>query len=114
VTGNRFSDYYPGNAYVDYVGTDGFNFSNPWQTFAQTFDAAVAQLQTYGKPIYIFSTASVASTQKAAWITDGLGTHIKTYANVAGWVWFNQNDGTNNFLVNSDANSLAAFKAVLP
>jgi len=118
--GNQFSDYYPGSSYVDYVGVDGFNFGNPWQTFDQVFDPAITTLQSYGKPIYIFSMGSVAGTQKAAWITEGLGTHIETYSNIAGWIWFNQNDAATpgsgdsaNWTVNSDSASLAAFKEVI-
>ncbi len=112
-SGNTFSDYYPGDDYVDYVGVDGFNFGNPWQTFGQVFDTAIDQLQCFHKPIYIFSTASTAGTQKSAWITEGLGAHIKSYSNIAGWVWFNQG-GSPNWLVNSDTSSLSAFKAIIP
>lgn len=114
VTGNQPSDYYPGDAYVDYVGVDGFNFANPWQTFGEVFDTAITKLQTYHKPIYIFSMGSTAGSSKAAWITEGLGTHIKTYPNVKGWVWFNMNDRGTNWLIDSDPASLSAFKSVLP
>ena len=58
--------YYPGDSYVDYVGVDGFNFGNPWQTFGQVFDTAIAGVQKYNKPIYIFSMGAVANAQKAA------------------------------------------------
>ncbi len=114
VSGNQFSDYYPGSAYVDYVGIDGFNFGNPWESFDQIFDGPVAQMQTYGKPIYLTSMGSVAGPQKAAWITEGLGTHVKSYTNVKGWVYFDENDTGTNWLINSDSASLAAFKSVLP
>ena len=110
---NAIGAYYPGDAYVDYVGVDGFNFSNPWQTFGQVFDSAMNQLKTYNKPIFIFSMACAPGSQKAAWITEGLGTHVKNYPNIAGWVWFNQNK-EKDWRVNSDSASLEAFKAVLP
>ncbi len=114
VTGNQYADYYPGDTYVDYVGVDGFNFGNPWQTFGQVFDTAIAKLQTYNKPIYIFSMASTAGSQKAAWITEGLGSHIKTYANVKGWVWFDMSASDGNWRLDSDPASVAAFTAILP
>jgi len=110
---NSFANYYPGSAFVDYVGVDGFNFANPWQTFGQVFDSGMEKVATYKKPVIIFSAASDAGPGKATWIRDGLGSHIKTYKNVIGWVWFNQG-GTPNWLVNSDAQSLTAFKNVLP
>lgn len=113
VSGNRFSDYYPGSAYVDYIGVDGFNFDTPPLTFSQIFDTSMKQLATFGKPIYIFSMASVAGPDKAAWITDGLGLAIKKYSGLVGWIWFNQG-GSPNWLVNSDPNSLQAFKEIIP
>lgn len=111
---NTISLYYPGDTYVDYVGADGFNFGNPNQSFGTIFDSAIEQLETYGKPIYIFSTGSYEYSGKAGWITDGLGSTIKNYPDIAGWIWFDQNDGKNNFLIDSDFGSLAAFKAVVP
>ena len=113
VSGNGMADYYPGSIYVDYIGIDGFNFNTPPLTFAQIFDNAITQASVFNKPIYILSMASDAGPHKATWITDGLGTNIKNYPNVFGWVWFNK-PGTPNWIVNSDAASLAAFKSVLP
>lgn len=113
VSGNRFSDYYPGDDYIDYVGVDGFNFGGPWQNFSQVFDSAIDALQAFNKPIYIFSTASTAGSQKAQWISDGLGSRIHDYQNIAGWIWFNQN-GERNWLVNSDQQSLEAFRNIIP
>lgn len=118
IPGNRYADYYPGAAYVDYVGVDGFNFGDPWQTFGEVFDGPMKTLATFNKPIYIFSLGSIAGTGKAAWITDGLGDEVKRYKNVVGWVWFHDNkveDGRwIDWRVNSDADSLRAFKSILP
>jgi endoglucanase len=109
---NTFAVYYPGRDYVDYVGVDGFNFGTPWQSFGQIFDGAISQLSLYKKPIYIFSTASIAGNQKASWIAD-MGVQLKKYSNIAGWVWFNSNSDQ-NWLINTDPNSLAAFKNIVP
>jgi hypothetical protein len=112
VSSNSIATYYPGDAYVDYVGVDGFNFNNPWQTFSQVFPASLMQqLKSYNKPVYILSTASAAGTQKAQWIKD-LGTYATNYG-IAGWVWFNENK-EQNWLFNSDPSSLSAFKSILP
>jgi peptidoglycan hydrolase-like protein with peptidoglycan-binding domain len=114
VSGNKYNDYYPGTDYVDYVGLDGFNFGSPWVSFAQVFDGSMKEASSFGKPLYIFSTASIPGTNKALWISDGLGTHIKTYPNLKGWVWFNQNGGDGNWLINSDPASLSSFKSIIP
>lgn len=113
VEGNLFKDYYPGDQYVDYVGIDGFSFADNWQSFGEIFDVSMKYLVSYHKPIFIFSLASEKHPQKASWITEGLGSRVKTYENLAGWVWFNQG-GSPDWRVNSDTLSLSAFKSVLP
>ncbi len=112
IAANAIGVYYPGDAYVDYVGIDGFNFGNPWQSPAQVFDSAISKVAVYNKPIYIFSTAVVAHSQKAAWIKD-FGSYLKSQSKIAGWVWFNQNGADGNWVINSDSASLAAFKIIL-
>lgn len=111
---NDPSAYYPGDDYVDYVGVDGFNFGDPWQSFGSVFDQAIEKLLIYRKPIYIFSMANIAHPDKAAWIAEGLGAHVKGYPGLAGWVWFHQDGHDGNWTVDSDAASLEAFKAVIP
>lgn len=110
---NAISVYYPGDQYTDYVGIDGFNFGNPWQTFGQVFDSALATVKQYNKPIFLTSMASAAGSQKAAWITDGFTTQLSKHPTVAGWVWFNANK-EQDWRVNSDSASLEAFKAIVP
>ena len=114
VAANKFELYYPGDAYVDYVGVDGFNSGVPsWMTFSQVFDNALNRLAVYNKPIYIFSVGVQADTRKAAWISDGFKTQLAKYPKVVGWLWFNENKKY-NWVVNTDPASLAAFKSVLP
>lgn len=107
---NAIPNYYPGDAYVDYVGIDGFNFGNPWLTFDQIFSTALATVANYQKPKMIFSMASAAGSQKAAWITDALVTQMARHPEIRGWIWFNANK-EQDWRVNSDPNSLSAFKA---
>jgi Glycosyl hydrolase family 26/Putative peptidoglycan binding domain len=121
---NAISAYWPGAQYVDYVGVDGFNGNgDPWQSFSQIFPSSLmTQLAAYGKPVYIFSMGSTEESSnplaKAQWITQGLGPNgiISTFPDIAGWIWFNENggDSTSNWLINSDAASLAAFQAAIP
>jgi hypothetical protein len=110
---NSLNKYYPGDAYVDIVGVNGFNFSNPWQTFDEMFGAPLAVLSAYDKPIYIFSFASAAGANKATWITDTFTKDIIKHPKIAGWIWFNENK-ERDWRVDSDPISLAAFKAILP
>lgn len=110
---NALEQYYPGDAYVDYVGVDGFNFGNPWQTFDQVFNIPLKKLQIYKKPIFIFSFASAQGTLKPSWITDALTVQIPKYPEIKAWIWFNENK-EHDWRVWSDTMSLNAFKAALP
>lgn len=112
-TANSIGNYYPGSAYVDIVGVDGFNFGDPWYTFDQIFSKPLTLLSNYGKPIYIFSFASAPGTQKSAWITDALTTQMQKYPLIEGWTWFNQNK-ERDWRVWSDSTSLNAFKNAIP
>jgi len=105
---NTISNYWPGAKYVDYVGVDGFNFGNPWQSFSEIFSPTLQKLKKYNKPIYIFSMACAEGPLKSVWIADALS-KIKSDPKISGWVWFNENK-EQNWLMDSDAAALTAFK----
>ncbi len=104
---NAIESYYPGDGYADYVGIDGFNFGDPWETYDEIFSLALDKIKKYNKPIYIFSMASAEGLRKDDWIKDAL-TKIKSDPNIKGFIWFNENK-EKNWLINSDPNSLQAF-----
>jgi beta-mannanase len=108
---NDIAAYYPGDAYVDVVGVDGFNFARPWQDFESLFSKMLFRLRHYGKPIYVFSIASAPGSDKPAWITDALSTQMARY-NVVAWIWFNANK-EKDWRVNSSPESLEAFKSAV-
>jgi hypothetical protein len=109
---NAHEKYYPGDAYVDYVGIDGFNFGSPWVTFDQVFGNALTRLSVYKKPMYIFSMASADGPLKAAWMEDAFQTQMKKYPLVKGWIWFNENK-ERDWRLWSDEQSFAVFKKVI-
>ncbi len=110
---NKVERYYPGADGTDYIGVDGFNFGNPWQTWDQVFGPVLTTLSQYNKPIIIASTASAQGTSKPQWITDGFGTQVKKYPLIMGWVWFNEQK-EQDWRIDSDTATLNAFKLVLP
>lgn len=109
---NAIPAYYPGDAYVDAVAVNGFNFGDPWMSFDMIFRDSLHELTRYNKPIYVLSVASAEGPEKAAWITDALTTEIPRHPQIVGWIWFNQNKEA-NWTVNSDENSLNAFRAAV-
>jgi len=117
------SDLYPGDAYVDWLGLDGYNWgsdphlSHPsWQSFGDIFRATYREVTALapGKPMMITETASTEhGGDKAAWITQTLLNDVPSYPAVRAVIWFNEADGPSDFRINSSPASLAAFKAVL-
>lgn len=107
---NAIDKYYPGDDYVDYVGVDGFNFGNPWQSFDEVFGKTLAELKKYNKPVYIFSMACAQGSKKADWIEDAMVKIQKS--KIAGWIWFNENK-ERDWRVWSDEKSFKAFAAGL-
>lgn len=121
---NWYANYYPGDAYVDYVGAHGFNgptvWNTAWQDFGTMTDGAAADRMLSDlaaryptKPIIIgeFATQERAAGQKASWITDA---YAKMRANprVVGAVWFNANKEA-DWRVESSPASLQAFQAAM-
>jgi hypothetical protein len=113
------SGLYPGDADVDWVAMDGYNWgTNPlkpagWTTFAQVFKATYDALGTLApaKPVMIAETGSSEwGGSKAAWITDALGTQLPTaFPRVKALVWFDWNADGHDWVIESSATSQAAF-----
>jgi mannan endo-1,4-beta-mannosidase len=77
-------DYYPGDAYVDWVGVDGYNFGgNRWITAANRFTTPFSRLHNLApiKPLSVPETGTVAVTStgsisiaaKNSWLTAAYG-----------------------------------------
>lgn len=113
---NHWTGYYPGDAYVDWVGLDAYNWGTSssccvWQSFA---DLVVAPYQDYvgKKPMMLPETASAeVGGNKAAWI-DAMHQGLKTqFTAIQGVVWFDINKETDWRIASSPA-ALAAYKSM--
>ena len=96
------AEVYPGDAYVDWLGMDGYNWGTAvywvscpcqswWQSFAEVFDATYQQLVALAaKPIMIGETACAEQGgSKAAWIGQALGEALPaTYPQIRAVTWF--------------------------
>ncbi len=115
-----FDLFYPGDAYVDYVGIDGYNWglmydtpewTSRWQSFNEVFGPSynVAARRT-NKPIFISETASTElGGSKAAWIENAFTQIEASYPRIEALVWFNYNKETDWRIDNNDIN-LEAFR----
>ena len=111
--------YYPGNSYVDWIGTDGYNWAPdvaglPWRSFAQIFEPFYRWGLPTGKPMLIgeYGTVEGAPGAKAAWFRQA-DQEIKTqFPALRAVVYFNS--GHMNYLnwrVTTSKSALAAFRA---
>jgi hypothetical protein len=121
---NWYANYYPGDAYVDFVGAHGFNgpraFGAPFHTFDEMFNGADADRvladmkQRYpAKPILMGEIGSeeVSGRDKGAWVRDAYDRMLRD-PQIAGAVWFNMHK-EGDWRVNSSAASLAGYRAAL-
>ena len=109
-TNHTTMDYYPGDAYVDWTGVDGYNWGGgDWQSFQQVFADIYPLLAAKKKPIIIGEMASAEQGgDKAAWIDAMLPTLKAQYPLFKAVVWFDINK-ENDWRVNSSAAALTAF-----
>jgi beta-mannanase len=110
---------YPGDAYVDWISMDGYNWGgNPghvWQTLQQVFKQTYTALTALsGKPLMISEIGSAEQGgSKASWITSGLLTTIpQQFPKIRAVLWYDAPGGVEDWRVNSSSSSLAAFQQV--
>ena len=87
---------YPGDAYVDWIGLDGYNWGTgvswgSWRSFTDLFSGAYAAGQSISpsKPIIIAELASsTTGGDKAAWIADMFTTIPTRFPKLKAFNWF--------------------------
>jgi hypothetical protein len=121
---NRAAAYYPGDAYVDWLCFDGYNwgssaygqqFNAQWQSFNDIFASSYAELQAINpdKPIIIGEFASTEEGgDKAAWIKDAFLGIQHDFPQIRGLIWFHIAKETDWRINSSDAALLAYRQAV--
>jgi beta-mannanase len=88
---NDFTNYYPGNAYVDWVGIDGYNKTATWTQFADVFNNTGGVYDTYhsAKPVMICETASIETGgSKASWIDNMISACKTSMIGIKAVCWF--------------------------
>ena len=115
-----FESYFPGDAWVDYVALDGYNWGgSEWLSFADTFAASYDRIaRLSGRPVMITETGSGDSGgDKATWIRDAYLKAIpQRFPRVAAVVWFNRDftaAGERDWRIESSSASTDAYRAVV-
>jgi mannan endo-1,4-beta-mannosidase len=115
------SQYYPGDAYVDWVGMDGYyRDGTKSPTFSSTFGKTLTLLRALSdKPIFLGEVGATESGgRKAAWVQDFFA-NLPLNKDIVGFAWFNiavtSGTGagklTNDWRIDSSGASIVAFKA---
>jgi mannan endo-1,4-beta-mannosidase len=100
--------WWPGNAYVTWVGIDGYYLKPSWQ-FAPLFGPTIGVVRTLtDDPVLIAETGAVPDAGQPAKIAN-LFAGIRAYG-LLGFVWFDSTDARGNkFAINSPA-AITAFR----
>ena len=113
-TTNQTMSYYPGDAYVDWTGVDGYNWGTSqagfgWQSFKDVFEEIYPKLAAKGKPIIIGEMASdEVGGDKGAFIDGIIPTLKNDYPLIKAVVWFDVKK-ERKWQINSSAGSLSAY-----
>jgi len=111
---NQWTNYYPGDAYVDWMGFDGYNWGtvqtgSSWRAFTSIAGAIYTGLADKAKPILIAETASTElGGDKAAWVAGILPALKTSYPSIKAVVWFHVNKET-DWRIDSSAAARTAF-----
>lgn len=116
-----FAGYFPGDAWVDYVALDGYNWGTTgqgpghWQSLHSVFKSSYDQItQLSSKPVMIAEvSSSEVGGSKAAWIREGfLRTIPNELPRVEAVIWFNR-DQEDDWRINSSTASLDAYRDIV-
>jgi beta-mannanase len=111
---NHWTNYYPGDEYVDWVGLDAYNWGTSstccvWQSFPTLVDALYRDYAGK-KPLMLPETSSAElGGSKAAWIREMHATLKTQYPEIKALVWFDINKET-DWRVHSTPETLEAYK----
>jgi hypothetical protein len=113
VSWNQYADYYPGDRYVDWVGSDGYNLhrESPDTLFRPIYDEFATR-----KPIMISEVGSFdrGGSTKGDWITL-FADWVAQHPAVGAVAWFDTDTHASydeRWRIDTDPRSLAAYKAM--
>jgi beta-mannanase len=110
---------YPGDAYVDWSGLDGYNWgTNPasprgWRSFDQLFEDSYRQIAETIAPSKPMMIGEVGSSEyggsKASWIAETLAEVPVEYPQIRAFLWFDKFDDSMDWPIETSASATGAF-----
>lgn len=120
-----FKDLYPGDAWVDWVGFDGFNWAlrGEWNSFTDIVDNSYEEMAKISSRAMIVAETGSSETggDKAAWVASMLRREVPKLPRIRAVVWFNdefedegaEGDAGLDARVNSSPASLQALRSAV-
>jgi Glycosyl hydrolase family 26 len=116
---NHWTNYYPGDAYVDWVAFDGYNrYASAWKSFSAIFQAPYDDYAA-AKPFMVAETASVEDPsvpgRKAQWIQEAQTFIQSSMPAVKAFLWFHRPataSDPEDWRVDTSQTSLDAYRAM--
>jgi beta-mannanase len=112
--------YYPGDAYVNWVGIDGYNWGGDrWRSFEKLFRPTYREARAIAptKPIIIAETGcSEYGGSKAEWIRRAYLKEVLNFPQIKSICYFNKDatqEGGQDWRIDSTSASLRAYREVL-
>lgn len=117
-----FHDFYPGTAFVDYVGIGTLNYGtvanwSKWWSFKEIFGKYYPQLASFHKPMLLTEFGSLPiGGNRAKWYADALRFMPKQYPLVKGLLFFHYSEDktttqqTLNWYIKNDKETIQAIK----
>ena len=111
--------YYPGDAYVDWIGASVYNWGTTrppwrWRSPAEILEPFYAHLADRGKPIMLAEVGSAEQGgDKSAWVLHGATALEERFPQVKAWIHQEYADGAADWQVGSSPESLAAYRRIV-
>ncbi len=119
-SGKPIDDYYPGNAHVDLIGSDGYNFypgkaGANWDSFKTVYQPTQDYAVRHGKPWMAVEWGTqedpAVPGRKGQWIVDSLAV-AKTWPDLKGLIYFDEIKDGYTWITDSSASSTAGFAEI--
>jgi hypothetical protein len=97
----RLRPYYPGDAYVDWVGVTGYFATTGPQTYATLYKSTVTEVQAFTHKPFLIAETSVESGPAEVTCASHLVSVVTRHPGILGFIWFDYNKGGVDWRVES-------------
>jgi glycosyl hydrolase family 26 len=108
-----FRRFFPGDAWVDWVGLDGFNwgYGGVSYSFREIFAGSYRTLSRISRRPLMIAETGAGNRGKARWIRQALGRQLAPMRRIEALVWFNEPVNGVDLRFNGSRAGLRAFRA---